>query len=630
MRTPVFIFERLCSIIFPEEKAVGEFLINIEKDSAQEDFLQGRMMGNPYNSLEPGMGPLMRDIKNKICRDCDLIALLEDDTGMELLVQNKIISLDLPVAEVYRKIWEPNHPGGEAMLVVYRMRGLLGDATEEFISALDAKKDDSVDHESVYRHASVLAECGGLDAMLLRLKLSTNQPQSQALLAVLLKLFDFCVKVQKNRQKLIKHHLPAIEILLESLLRLVNNDLESSSMPERLVTVIEALLLEANELSPNDYAKFANSFGSDFIGKFLAAVGLIPEVSAAVHGVTLRGPLMRLLGNLTLAHEQRMNLLIAHFKPYMEFNKYDFGRTSVETANLESFSQMTDTILKGTYGDQLKDKLLQAGFIQEATEYLQMHCPPLFKVGSTIDAPEWKEYLSKPSLKFVLKILAGLCKGHEKTQLLVAGDCIPIIHRLEQISTEEYLGSLSENLMERLRENPKVVKKIEEVRKETKAQKKRMAMAMREKQLGEMGMKANEKGQVQVRVDSSVLKQMTEIHDESGLICSICREGYKFHPQKVLGIYVYIKRVQAEEFEQRAKKKEVYSTVTHFNVVHFDCHQAAVRSIRNRDEWESAMLHNANTRCNGLLPLWAPQVPESTFVNCLARYNSHIQVSFKF
>ncbi|MEQ2163900.1 hypothetical protein GOODEAATRI_001011, partial [Goodea atripinnis] len=60
-RTPVFIFERLCSIIYP-----------------------GRMPGNPYSSNEPGIGPLMRDIKNKICQDCDLVALLEDDTELTL------------------------------------------------------------------------------------------------------------------------------------------------------------------------------------------------------------------------------------------------------------------------------------------------------------------------------------------------------------------------------------------------------------------------------------------------------------------------------------------------------------------------------------------------------------------
>ena len=39
------------------------------------------------------------------CTDCELVALLEDDTGMELLVCNKIVSLDLPVKDVFKKIW---------------------------------------------------------------------------------------------------------------------------------------------------------------------------------------------------------------------------------------------------------------------------------------------------------------------------------------------------------------------------------------------------------------------------------------------------------------------------------------------------------------------------------------------
>lgn len=100
IRTPVFVFERLCSIIYPEDSEVGEFLMTLEKDSQQEDFLQGRMLGNPYKNSDPGLGPLMRDIKNKICQDCELVALLDDDNGMELLVNNKIVSLDLPVAQV--------------------------------------------------------------------------------------------------------------------------------------------------------------------------------------------------------------------------------------------------------------------------------------------------------------------------------------------------------------------------------------------------------------------------------------------------------------------------------------------------------------------------------------------------
>ncbi len=61
--------------------------------------------------------------------DCELVALLEDDTGMELLVNNKIISLELPVKDVFKKIWVPDHGEGEAMRIVYRMRGLLGGST---------------------------------------------------------------------------------------------------------------------------------------------------------------------------------------------------------------------------------------------------------------------------------------------------------------------------------------------------------------------------------------------------------------------------------------------------------------------------------------------------------------------
>lgn len=40
VRTPVFIFERLCSIIYPEENDIGEFFLSLEKDPQQEDFLQ--------------------------------------------------------------------------------------------------------------------------------------------------------------------------------------------------------------------------------------------------------------------------------------------------------------------------------------------------------------------------------------------------------------------------------------------------------------------------------------------------------------------------------------------------------------------------------------------------------------
>ena len=155
------------------------------------------MLGNPYSSNDTDIGPLMREIKNKICRDCELVALLEDDNGMELLVNNKIISLDLPVKDVYNKVWIPETAqDGEPMRIIYRMRGLLGDATEEFIETLEKKDAEGADdEEEIYKLANVMADCGGLDVMLARMESITDPSYSQQLLSVLLKLFGHCIKV---------------------------------------------------------------------------------------------------------------------------------------------------------------------------------------------------------------------------------------------------------------------------------------------------------------------------------------------------------------------------------------------------------------------------------------------------
>lgn len=81
---------------------------------------------------------------------------------------------------------------------------------------------------------------------------------------------------------------------------------------------------------------------------------------------------------------------------------------------------------------------------------------------------------------------------------IATANTIPIIHRLEQVSSDEHVGSLAENLLEALRTNPTVATCIEEAREFTRSEKKRLAMAMREKQLGQLGMRTNDKGQVSV------------------------------------------------------------------------------------------------------------------------------------
>ncbi|KFM56803.1 E3 ubiquitin-protein ligase UBR4, partial [Stegodyphus mimosarum] len=627
LRTPVFIFERLCSVIYPEESDSGEFYITLEKDPQQEDFLQGRMLGNPYSSNEPGMGPLMRDVKNKICQDCELVALLEDDSGMELLVNNKIINLDLPVKDVYRKVWCAENNESEAMRIVYRMRGLLGDATEEFIENLDTKDNEEVDNEEVYKMANVMSECSGLEVMLERMATITDLSRGRSLLTVLLKLFGFCIKVKSNRQKLVDPKMGAIRVMLGILrLALSAETPELLQAPaggptiiEQLLQIMEVILAEAATKTKAQYAEFCKSCGEkEDITFLLTSVNSVPMKNFS----TLLPLLMRVVPFLTFGSQEKMESLINYFKPYLNFNEFDFEHTTDDDLQLECFCMLTAGIECNVNGNQLKDLLVEKHIVQDALEYITAHAPPI-KSALLGASDEWKEFTSKPALKYVLKLLTGLSQGHETTQHLVSAECIPIIHRLEQVSSDERVGSLAENLMEAIKKNPSVAQKIEEVRKQTKDEKKRLAMAMREKQLGALGMSTNEKGQV--TATSSLMKHVEELGEESGLVCIICREGYKFQPTKVLGIYTFTKRCNAEDFENRPRKTPGYSTVTHFNVVHVDCHMAAVRHARGRDEWESAALQNANTKCNGLLPLWGPQVPESAFASCLARHNTYLQ-----
>ena len=60
-------------------------------------------------------------------------------------------------------------PQGQPMRIVYRLRGLMGDATEDIIENLDNTNEEETDDEEVYKMATVMSECEGLEIMLHRL-----------------------------------------------------------------------------------------------------------------------------------------------------------------------------------------------------------------------------------------------------------------------------------------------------------------------------------------------------------------------------------------------------------------------------------------------------------------------------
>ncbi|CAF3628387.1 unnamed protein product [Adineta steineri] len=677
MQTPLFIFERLCNLIYPEETMQGnkEFFIVVEKDPNQEDFLQGRMMGNPYSSADPAMGPLMRDIKNKICTDCELIALLEDDNGMELLVANKIINLGLSVRDVYKKVWLPyinSHQttpssgdpslGGaqpivnssqnehEPMHIIYRMRGLLGDATEDIIETFDTKKNAGEngedDPEDIYRLANVLSEHSGLETMLKRLDSISDMSSGKALLQILLKLFEYAIKLKVNRQRLIDPKLRAISSMLNKLNLLLKTEIEEQgrdqallSLTEKLLYIMDQLFHEASTtLSQDKYNEFSVSCEGD-IEQLRSLLNYI-KLSFVKSHPSLMEALIHLLPYLSFGNKEKMQTLLDYFKTYLEFDRFDLEQVSTATSSpsndndsqlhLDCFCEVCKHLdKKSIYGKEFRDLVNESnGIIDQCINYIETNSPQVKTYLGMQDQDSWKEFLNKPSLSYVLRLLTGLSYGHENIQMKIGQSLIRILHKIEQLTTAGKVGVLAEDLLHSLTENEQVAKKIDDVRNQTRTEKKRLAQEARDRKMRELNLiKTRNKSVSESSATASkipVAAANVDLTEETGHVCCICREGYKYFPNKVLAIYTFTKKVDIEPFEGKTRKTSGYATVTHFNIIHIECHTSAIKQARSRDEWESALLQNANTRCNGLLPLWGPDVAETQFTTALARYDTNI------
>ncbi len=244
VKAPLFIYEQLCNIICPT-KPEAVYSMVLKKSPTQEDFIRGHMNNNPYSSAN--IGKTMRDVKNKICTTLDLHALTEDDNSMELLVYNKIIKLDLTIAQVYNHVWKKAMTQADGstppMIVTYRLQGLDGEATEEMVGSLPSENEEEKDPEEVYRISSVMSTCGGLEAVLQSVVNLTNFEQDSEFIHKSLTLLYYCCKLKVNRQALLG--LDAINCLLPKL-QLAFAAGTHSNLAELLLLIIESLVLEAN------------------------------------------------------------------------------------------------------------------------------------------------------------------------------------------------------------------------------------------------------------------------------------------------------------------------------------------------------------------------------------------------
>ena len=169
--------------------------------------------------------------------------------------------------------------------------------------------------------------------------------------------------------------------------------------------------------------------------------------------------LMRVLPFLVFCHKEKMELLVGHFRPVLNFDLFDMKHSPEDAAKMESFCVFCSGIERNEIGSQLKDMILRANIVKDALAYINWHIPKNNKVVVVCD-DDWKEFLCRPSLKYVLRLLTGLASKHAGSQRAVAADCIPAIHKLEQISSDEHVGSLAENLLEALTDDHDIAKQV--------------------------------------------------------------------------------------------------------------------------------------------------------------------------
>ncbi|XP_039029125.1 auxin transport protein BIG-like [Hibiscus syriacus] len=282
----------------------------------------------------------------------------------------------------------------------------------------------------------------------------------------------------------------------------------------------------------------------------------------------------------------------------------------------------------------------------DAMEALTQHFNPTCKTGeNSTDC--------RNSIKTILKMKPLPCKQPSRGQAgfkassewalalklpsvplvcIDEGGILPLLHALEGVSGENEIGPKAENLLDRLSENEGkgdgfLEEKLRKLRHATKDEMRRRAPRKREELLQELGMRqelASDGGE-RIVVGRPLLEGLEDEEEEDGLTCMVCREGYSLRPTDLLGVYSYSKRVNLGVGTSGSARGEcVYTTLSYFNIIHFQCHQEAKRAdaaLRNpKKEWEGATLRNNESLCSSLFPVRGPSVPLAQYVRYVDQF----------
>lgn len=452
--------------------------------------------------------------------------------------------------------------------------------------------------------------------------------------------------------------LGALGLLLETARRAFFVD--AMEPAEGILLIVESLTLEANESDNISITSDVDVVSSDEAGAGEQAKKIVLLfLERLSHPSGLRKSnkqqrntemVARILPYLTYGEPAAMEALVQHFEPCLQ-NWREFDRlqklyednmndetiaqqASKQKYTLENFVRVSESLKTSSCGERLKDIILEKGITGAAISHLKETFAFTGQVGfkSTV---EWTSGLKLPSIPLILSMLRGLSMGHLATQKCIdEGGILPLLHALEGVAGENEIGARAENLLDTLSDKEGkgdgfLAQKVHQLRHATKDEMRRRALRKRAELLQGLGMhqELSSDGGERIVVARPILEGLEDVEDEEeeGLACMVCREGYRLRPTDLLGVYTYSKRVNLGVGSPgNARGDCVYTTVSHFNIIHFQCHQEAKRAdaalSKPKKEWDGAALRNNETLCNNLFPLRGPSVPIGQYIRYVDQY----------
>ena len=684
------ILNELASSVLPRAPPQKSYLMRLLKSATQEEFIPGAMSRNPYSTAQLRASPLMRDVKNLICRELDMPGLIEDDFGMELLVANQIINLDLSVEAVFERIWIPSlfNGGtlrrqadsltdalGPPMAVTFRLSGLDGEATEERIDELPPIAQEDEDVEAKFAGTKVFLEANGfktLIQLLPKIRKTSSLPHtgSENAYVKLLEILRSACHLKKNRQHMLS--LGALASLLDEAAQAFTENVRSG---KELLPVIEMLLTEeqadseVNNLSGVHPSSSSVCQPNSLLARELEGSGFIPPRSGSPrlqrsgsslqtialsvreqgmnhvaiflaqlkyciqnrerHEADILARVIPRLAGSTLESRDMMAMTFdASVRKLVDLDTMSDGDVQHRQLELElqCSARLAEAIPPDLSGQRVLEAIWSKGTVSFILDYLLTHVfasEDIRQRGSV----GWTEALQRNGLPLALELLDGIIEGYDLA-IDANEDVLDLLHKLESVS-EKNIGTLSENCLETLARTSKSMQEhLEAMREATRDENRRKALAKREQMLAEMGMKVIENtsspgaSTIGVSVSPRSLhgyESMVVESEEDSIVCRVCFEGYVLKPNELLGVYCFNRLASTPS--ANGDLSQTVCTVSHFNAIHFSCHQSAKRAdiaLRvPKREWDGAALRNSETLCNNLLPITGKIVSDSAYATAV-------------